>query len=465
MNATHNLVEHCSSVEYGNIPDTAIAAAKRQLLDCIACGFAGLEAPGVQELIELNRAWGGAAESAVFGHGFSLPAPNAAQINVTLMHARDYDDVHANGLAHPGIISVGTTLAVADLVGEVSGKEILAAVAVGTDLICRLGMAVETVRPRSVTGWHFTSIFGYLASAAVAGRLLGLNPEQILNALGIAYHQSAGNGQCVLDGALTKRLGPGFAVKGGITAALLAAKGVTGAAGWLDGEVGIYRQYFGEPCNQDDLIGDLGLRYEGVNVAPKRYGCCGLIHPFIDAALQLVREHGVNAEQIEETRVYHGEGARFMLEPVATKLNPRNPVDSQFSIPWAISVALESGRVGLEHFSEAGIARASTQALSSRVVAIPDPDMTLLDGNEDGRVDLKLKDGRLLSARCASPMNEESDHMDFDACAEKFRDCVDFSGLPINDDAATEIVQAVKNLQELPVVSLAAFFNDRLVAA
>ena len=454
MSTTNALIDHCCSIEYENIPAPAVAAAKLQILDCLACGLAGTQAPGVQELIELNKVWGGAEECAVLGHELSLPTPNAAQVNVSMMHARDYDDVHARGLMHPGIISVGTALAVAEKIGNVSGEEFLAAVAMGTDLICRMGMAVETDQPKSVTGWHFTSIFGFPVSAAVTGRLFRMKPQQMLNALGIAYHQSAGNGQCVLDGALTKRLGPGFAVKGGITATLLAAEGVTGASGWLEGEVGLYQQYFGNPCNEEVLLSEMGVCFEGTNVAAKRYGCCGVNHPFIDAALQLHRENEFVVDDIEEVRVYHGDGARFMVEPLDAKRNPRNPVDSQFSVPWAVSAALAYGQVSLKHFSEPGIADTAISGLSGKTIPVYDESMTRIDGNEDGRVELKLSGDRMLSARCESETNEGGDHMDFESCVKKFDDCVGFSGLPISSQQTSAIVETVRGLENLPAVSL-----------
>ena len=454
MNATSTLIDHCCSIEYERVPAPAIAAAKQQILDCLACGLVGTEAPGVQELIGLNKVWGGAEECSVFGHMLSLPMPNAAQVNVTMMHARDYDDVHARGLMHPGIVSVGTALAVAEKIGNISGKEFLAVVAMGTDLICRMGMAVDTDQPRSVTGWHFTSIFGFPASAAVCGRLLGLNPKRMLNALGIAYHQSAGNGQCVLDGALTKRLGPGFAVQGGITAALLAAEGMTGASGWLEGEAGLYQQYFRKPCNEEVLLSGMGVCFEGTNVAAKRYGCCGVNHPFIEAALHLIRANEFFIEDIEEIRVYHGDGARFMVEPIDAKRNPRNPVDSQFSVPWAVSAALAYGHVSLKHFSETGIADTAISNLSGKTIPVYDESMTRINGNEDGRVELKLTGDRILSARCKSQINEGGDHMDFEGCVKKFDDCVRFSGLQISDQQVSEIAETVRGLEEMSAVSL-----------
>ena len=465
MSTTNALVDHCCSIEYEDIPASAIAAAKLQILDCLACGLAGMNAPGVQELIALTRSWGGAGECSVLGHNFALPLPNAAQVNVSIMHARDYDDVHTRGMMHPGIVAVGTALAVADKVGNVSGRDFLAAVAMGTDLICRMGMAVETDQPRSVTGWHFTSIFGFPASAAIAGRLLRLQPPEMLNAFGIAYHQSAGNGQCVLDGALTKRLGPGFAVKGGITAALLAAEGVTGASGWLESEVGLYKQYFRNPCNEQALVSGLRDRFEGTNVAAKPYGCCAVNHPFIDAALQLVRENEFAAEDIEAIQVHHGEGARFMVEPVDAKRSPRNPVDAQFSVPWSVAAALVYGRVSLEHFCETGITDSTICDLSRKITPVYDADMTRLDGNEDGRVELKLTGGQVLSARCESQINEGGKHMDFESCVEKFFDCAEFSGLSMSSKQLSETVEFVRKLEDATAVSLNQFISWEQCAA
>jgi 2-methylcitrate dehydratase PrpD len=453
MNITHELTGHCASIEFDMLPNDVIEAAKVQILDCLGVGIAGVKARGIAELVRINSAWGGREESAVIGHNLSLPAPNAAQINATIMHARDFDDGHSAALIHPGAISVATALAIAEQVGCVSGKDCLAAVAMGTDLICRLGMAVQIDQPKSLTGWHFTSIFGFPASSAVAGRLLRLSPEKMNGGLAIAYHQCAGSGQAMIDGALTKRLGVGFAVRGGITAALLAVEGVTGASGWLEGEAGLYRQYFGSPCNGNVLLSDLGLNFEGANVGVKRYPCCAIVHPFIDATLELIRGTDFDVEEIEEILVWYGEGTRFLVEPRKTKQEPASIVDAQFSVPWGVAAALTAGKVTLEHFTDEEIRDGKIRNLSCKVVAQLDENMTRLDSLEAGRVELRLFGGRKLTATCENMMNDGGGRMAFEECVEKFYECAAFSGLELSDIKLTKTVELIKNFEHLSDVS------------
>ena len=175
-----------------------------------------------------------APQSTVLAYGDKLPAPNAAQVNATMAHCLDFDDVHEDAIMHPGVVAIPTALAMAEYVAgtggrPVSGKDFIAAIVVGTDFICRLGLATRPGESIHQYGWHLTTLFGYMTAAGIAARMLGLDEAGITNAIGIGYHQSSGNGQCVKDGVLTKRLGPGMAVRGGIASAMLAKRGVTGA--------------------------------------------------------------------------------------------------------------------------------------------------------------------------------------------------------------------------------------------
>ena len=154
----------------------------------------------------------------------------------------------------------------AERIGNLSGEEFITSVALGVDMMCRLALATMPGEVVFKTGWHLTSIFGFLGAAATAARLLRLDEERMVHAMGIGYHQSAGNGQCVIDGGLTKRLGPGFSVKGGVTAALMAQKGVTGARNCLDGESGLYRVYFQGKYDHNTLTRNLGESFGIVRV-------------------------------------------------------------------------------------------------------------------------------------------------------------------------------------------------------
>jgi hypothetical protein len=203
--------------------------------------------------------WGGAAEGRVLLRGVSLPAPQAALLNVSMGHALDFDDtLDTGGSIHPGVSVLGPALALCDNVGRVTGKELLSAVALGLDVSCRIGLASTVDR-----GWHRTAAMGVFGAAAASGKLLRLTPEQMLAAFGIAYSHAAGNRQCILDGALTKRLQAGQAASAGVFSAALAQTGFTGARNIFGGRFGFFELYQPNGYDAAALLADLGTAFRG----------------------------------------------------------------------------------------------------------------------------------------------------------------------------------------------------------
>ncbi|MCK4863716.1 MAG: MmgE/PrpD family protein, partial [Dehalococcoidales bacterium] len=342
MDAAYALAKNLATVNCENIPQDIVDITKKQILDILGVALGGSSRPGVKELAELISEWGGKEESTVFCFGHKVPAPNAAQVNATMGHALDYDDT-GDGPTHPSVVIVPACLAIAERQGKVSGNEFITTVALGVDMMCRLGQAFRSgmktapVGGHPGAGWHLTALYGYLAAAGVAGRILGLDIDKLHNALGIAYHQCSGNGQCVTEGALTKRMGPGFAARGGIVAALMAEKGITGAKDCLEGEVGLYNLYHKGEYDPEPLTDGLGKRFQGINVAMKPYPCCKGTHNYVDAALALVNKYNIKAEDVQEITVFCRDDTNFLLHPLGKRSRPENPVDSQFSIPWAVA--------------------------------------------------------------------------------------------------------------------------------
>ena len=122
-------------------------------------------------------------------------------------------------------------------------------------------------------------------------------------------------------------------------------------------------------------------------------------------------------------------------------------------MPWAVAAALVSGNVSLEHFTEAGIADTSISDLSNKSIPVFDAGMTRIEGVEAGRVELKLKGDRILSACCENSINEGGSRMDFKDCIEKFRDCAGFSGIQLSENKLACVVEFVKNLEDMSDVS------------
>ncbi|BAF60599.1 Uncharacterized protein involved in propionate catabolism [Pelotomaculum thermopropionicum SI] len=449
MDAAYLFARNFRNTNYEKLPADIIDITKKQVLDYFAVALGGANKPGVKELVELAVEWGGASQSSIISWGYKVPTPNAAQINATMAHTLDYDDVHETAIMHPGVIAIPTAISMAEYIGGISGKEFITAVALGTDFICRLGLATRPGESIIPYGWHQTSLYGYVTSAAIAGRLLGLNEEGIVNAIGIAYHQSAGNAQCVKDGALTKRMGPGFAVRGGITSALMAQKGITGAKNCLEGDAGFYKVYHDNKYSKETLIGDLGFRFEGKNVSIKPYPCCRGIHPFIDAASKIVNEHDIKPEDVDNIVLWCGPGTLNLLcAPIEVKTRPRNFVDSQFSAPWGVAAIVARRRAGLQEFTPEAIKSSDLLEVACKISVEVDPSFEGAE-LEPGRVRITLKDGRAYTEQVDLPLGTPSNPLSFEDCERKFYDCINEAEKVIPEENAEKLVKKIKELENV----------------
>ena len=450
MDASSLFVKNFFDVKYEDFSEKAIEETKKQVLDLIGVAAGGYGQAGVVETRELAIELGGAEQSTIFGCGAKVPAPAAAQVNASMVHSLDFDDVHEAAIMHPGVVTIPTALAVGEYAGGLTGKEFLRLIAVGGDMICRMGLATRPGDDIHQYGWHFTSINGFMTSAAVAAKVMGLDETQMANAIGIGYHQSSGNGQTVKDGALTKRLGPGFAVRGGITAAMLAKRGVTGSTNTLEGVSGYYKVYHGGCYSRDILVGDLGKRFECENISIKPYPCCRGTHPSADAALSLVRDHGVTADNVDSIEIFCGQGTLGLLgEPAEFKTKPRNTVDSQFSLAWVCAAGIAKNRISLESFTEEAIKDPEILRIAAKVKVTYDAKYDT-GGLEPIRIEVKLKDGTPRTVEMRTATGSPELPVSFDGCIEKFNGCIDFSERPMPRENADKIIETVKTLETLP---------------
>jgi 2-methylcitrate dehydratase PrpD len=449
--ATQLFVANFHGIRYEDLPPEVISITKDQVLDFFGVALGGSGEAGVAEMRDLVLEWGGAPQSTVLRFGDRLPAPNAAQVNATMAHSLDFDDVHEDAIMHPGVVTIPTALAMSEYVGGVSGREFIASVAVGTDFICRLGLATRPGESIHQYGWHLTTLFGYMTAAGVAARLLGLDEAGITNAIGIGYHQSSGNGQCVKDGALTKRMGPGMAVRGGIASALMAKRGITGARNCLEGAAGMYHVYHGDSYSREKLVGDLGTRFEGANVSIKPYPCCRGVHPSIDAALALVTRHDIRPEDVESVVVFCGEATYGLLGvPLEVKARPRNFVDAQFSLAWGVATAIARRRAVLDDFTPEAITSPDILAVSAKIDVQNDPALDRGDqGMEPARVQITMRDGAVFSAQVDLPTGTPGRPLSFADIERKFNGLLDHAGQPISAANAQRLVESIARLGEL----------------
>ncbi|WP_225237914.1 MmgE/PrpD family protein [Massilia hydrophila] len=393
--AIYALVDHCLDTRYEALPPEVVAATRVQILDTVAVALPALDADGIRQLAAWSRETGGKGESLVLGTRLRLPAEKAARLNAAMAAALEFDDTYEPSLMHASCTIVPVALAVAEQVAaqgrKVSGKELIAAVATGTDAACRLSRAGSPGLSPFIVGWDPTPMYGFLAAAMVSARLMGLNREQAASAVGLAYHQLSGNAQAAVDGTHAKRLGSGFAAYGGILSARLAKHGVIGSERVLQGVKGLFKQYHGGKVDQEALLGGLGKRYAGVDIAPKPYPSCRGGHVAIDAALELVTTHGIRPQDVELVTFYSPPAEIMLLgAPIEKKRNPQSVVEAQFSNPWMLAAAIQDRTVGLQHFSEAALKRSDLRALAARMTAVEDKSLVRPDGGP-GFVRLELR--------------------------------------------------------------------------
>ena len=458
MDKIYAIAKNIIETTYEKLPPDVVEVTKKLIMDTLAVSLCGSAEAGVKELLDIFNHWGGKGEGTVWVYGGKLPCISAAQVNATMVHASDFDDTHDPSPIHTGVVAVPTALAFAEMLGGIDGKKIITSIALAADFAVRLCMACKISMFDS--GWHYTTLHGNFNAAAVAGKLLGLDEERLISAFGLAYHQAGGNGQCVDDGTLAKRMGPGLAVRDGIIAAMMAQKGITGAKNLLEGRYGLFNVYHRGEYNPEVLTTNLGKRYEVMDLSFKPYPCCRNDHPSIDATLAIMSEHKIKAEDVESVTIRVSSGAvKALCEPLDVKRNPRTIVDAQFSIPWAVAVALAYGKVGLDAFTEQAIKDRTILSLSNKVTPRLDESLNKR-GVTPAIVEIKNKDGRVYSKRVDNPYGSPENPMDMDAIGEKFRDCASHAERPMRKDNVEKIIQLVSQFQTVSDVGQVARLLD-----
>jgi 2-methylcitrate dehydratase PrpD len=445
-----DLARFACNLSLSDLPADAVAAAKVNILDTLACAAAGSVRSAPTEARELAVAWSGAPQATILAFGDKVPAHHAAWVNGTMAHARDYDDTHDAAVLHAGVSVIPAALAAAELRGQTSGADFIAGVAAGLETICRLGIATRVSIVES--GWIYTPLFGYFAATVAAGRVLGLDVTEMVNALGIVYSQVAGNHQVTRDGAHTKCMQPGFAAKSALMSVQLAQRKVRGAQATFEGADGFLRVYLHDRCDSEVLRDRLGEYYEFTQLSYKPYPCCRLNHAAIDAALALRGSAGFDLAQVKRIRVgLNHQAYEAVCTPVQVRKAPSTIVHAQFSAPYTVATALIDGGVRLEHFSDASLRRADVLALAQRIDAFVDEDIEREWGRNvtPAELHVEFNDGTTRTVRVDLPLGHPTRPMsqaDFEA---KAADCFRAAVRPLRDGAARQLRELVDGLETL----------------
>lgn len=442
--------EFSSDLRVEDLPASVVGAAKTNLFDTLACATAGISAAGVGDLARLVVDWGGRPEAAIWCTGHRVPAHHAAWVNGMMSHARDYDDTHDAAVLHAGVSVIPAAVAAAEINPEATGADLLAGVAAGLELICRLGVATTVGIIES--GFIYTSLFGHFAATAAAARVMRLSAAETVNALGVAYSQAAGTHQVTRDAALTKRIQPGFAAKTALISVAMTRAGIRGAQRTFEGADGLFRTYLGGRYDPNVLRDGLGRRFEFPNLSYKPYPCCRFNHTAIDAALEIRRRVDGDPSRIRSIRAgVNWQSHEAVCTPPEMRRAPKTIVQAQFSLPYTVATALVKGTVGLAAFTDEGLRDPAVLAVAGTVRTEVDADIERDWGRSVSPTRLVVEtDAGLIEARVDRPRGNVEVPMSVEDFERKMADCLAISGIDWPRGTSGRLRAAIDGLERAP---------------
>jgi 2-methylcitrate dehydratase PrpD len=367
---SYKLADFIQSLNFADLGQKTIHMARLSFLDWLgSVARGGQEEPAKIALSVLSEQ-GGKPQATLLPSGEKTSALNAALGNGIASHIIELDDVHRESIIHTGAVVIPAALAIAEMT-HANGRKFIESLVAGYEAAIRVG---EAVTPSHYYYWHNTGTCGTFGACAAAGKIMGLDREQMVWALGNAGTQAAGLWEFLADGAMSKHLHPGKAAQNGLLSALLASGGFTGATAILEGKRGFCRAMAPE-FDLDRITDSLGrppYKIEGNSF--KIHSSCRHTHPAVDIALDLAARADLRPSDISgiEVRTY-----RTALDITDTP-EPPTIFAAKFNLPFCVALALTKRRCGLEDFSDENLRDPEIRSLAGRVKLICDDALTSL---------------------------------------------------------------------------------------
>ena len=391
-----------------DLPQAVRKEGTRTLFNWVGCAVGGSRHETVNKALAALGPFSGAPEANVLGRRERLDVLHAALMNGISSHIFDYDDTHLKTIIHPAGPVASAILALSQR-RPVEGTAFLNALVLGVETECRIGNAVYP--EHYALGWHITGSTGVFGSAVACGKLLGLDEQRMVWALGIAASQPVG--LKIQFGSMTKSFHPGRAAQNGLVAALLAQQGYTADDAAIEGKDG-WVQALSTRHDWREVTDGLGTRFEAALNTYKPFACGIVTHPAIDAAIQLRNENRLTGDEISAVELH----ANPLVLSLTGKTDPQTGLEGKFSIYHCIAMGLLQGAAAERQFSDAAVWDPRAVALRHKVVVRTDPAVS----PEKCDLTLRLADGRVLTRRIEHAIGSLERPMSDQALEAKFGD-------------------------------------------
>jgi 2-methylcitrate dehydratase PrpD len=441
------LANHVAGFDAEALSAATIHAAKRALLDGIGVmlGASGVS-PEVAPFIDYAAA-SGPGGAVILGTGERTGAAMAAFANGAMAHALDFEDAFDAAPSHPNASLLPAVLAILQTGPPVSGRDLLAAIAIGCDLACRIGLALT--RDMEAGGWYPPPIRGAFGAVAAAARMRRLSSPQTLDAFSLLLCQTTMPGEIKYSAdTVIRAVREAFPAQAAVQSSALAAAGVRGFEAPFEGKAGFFRLYADGHYDAAVLLDRLGAHFWIEQLTFKRWPACRGTHAYIEAAQALRQAHVIDPAAIVSITATGGSVQRMLVEPAARKAAPTTVIDAKFSIPFTVAAALIDEEVTLDSYDAASLADPRKRRLAGLVGFDLRADWGMAKA-ASGTLAIELADGTRVERHVEAAAGGVDRPIDDAALTAKFRDCARRARKPLADHAIERLAQAIWTIDTL----------------
>ena len=391
LSISRQMARFSLNLRYEEIPAEQLAHGRMLLLDTFGVAMSCRNLPHAKAVHDALEEMQMGTGCTLWGGKEQARLADAVLYNSCLIHGADYDDTHVGAILHPSAAVVAMAVTLGEQTGA-SGRDMMTAIVAGWEIAVRLGLAAKG-RFHDV-GYHGSGIIAPFAAACVAGRLMNVSEDELVNALGICGSQSAALQEFLHDGSWTKKIHPGWGCHSAVYALSMAKHGFVGPAQVMEGGFGLWATHCGGTDGLEEEMADLGSEWHTEEIAFKMYPVCHMTHSFIDCIQEIMRTEKLTAEDIEsmecriEERCYH-----IVCTPEEAKKHPETDYMMRFSLPYVAAITAIRGQVSPWEIDLKYASDPQVVDLMSRVTCISD-ESKRHPGYFPGWVRMTLRDGR-----------------------------------------------------------------------
>ncbi|GAB1261320.1 MmgE/PrpD family protein [Aurantivibrio plasticivorans] len=448
------LAQFVSGTRFEQLDSETVSATKVALLDGLGVALAATRlGEGVNVFRDQALAASSVEESRVWGTGTRSLASLAALANGSLSHALDFEDTHDEALVHPNAAVIPAVFAAAESLLQqgvsINGKQLLTSIAVGCDIVCRLGLALTV--PLDRYAWYPPPILSAYGATAAVANLYQLNEQQVLDAFSLTLLQTSCSGEIKYNPtSVIRAVRDAFPAQLGVSSVQLAKRGLKGFTEPFEGKAGFFAMFARDQYDVGRCIDGLGQEFQVKHLSFKLWPSCRGTHAFIDMTARVLKEHKISITNVSQVRAFGNGINRMLAEPIEAKQKPSTSIDAKFSIPYCVAWTAVYGSPSLNSFLPESLADKSVLAFAQKVsYQVESHYADRGNGMLRGRLEVVTADGRTLHIESHGAPGSPAQALSQVALREKFRHCCSFAMHELDEQKIHALADSILTLEQV----------------